>query len=79
MVGANVEPEPHIGWLRAILTAAAIVVVGVAVCIYGANAALTKLHSISRHGQVAVATTIFFVGLFVIAWALRILQRRKII
>jgi len=79
MVDANTEPEPHIGWFRAILTATAIVVVGVAVCIYGANAALTKLHSISRHAQVAIATTIFFVGLFAIAAALRILQRRKII
>ena len=79
MADADHEPEPHIGWLRAILTAAAIVVVGVVVCIYGANAALTKLHSIDRPQQVALATTIFFVGLFAIAWLLRILQRRKIL
>lgn len=79
MADANAEPEPHIGWLRAILTATAIVVVGVAVCVYGANAALTKLHSLDRHQQVALATAIFFVGLFAIAWTLRFLQRRKII
>ena len=79
MPDSNHEPESHIGWLRAILTAAAIVVVGIAVCVYGANAMLTKVKSLDRHQQVALATTIFFVGLFAIAWVLRILQRSKII
>jgi hypothetical protein len=68
-----------IGWWRAILTAAIIVVVGIGVCVYGTNALLTRVHSLNRGNRVAIATTFFFVTLFVLAWVLRRLQRRHII
>ena len=70
---------PPIGWGRAILTAAIIVVVGVVVCIYVPQWVLTKIHSLNRGNLDAIATTVFFVGLFAIAIALRVLQRRKVI
>ena len=75
------EPDDaprDIGWLRAILTAVAITVVGIGVTVYGANAVLTKMGG-DRSSRVRVATILFFVALFAIAWALRWLQRRKLI
>ncbi len=70
---------PHtIGWLRAILTAAVIVVVGIAVLVYGANAVLTT-HGKTRSSLVGIVTPLFFVVLLAMAWALRQLQRRKMI
>jgi len=72
------EPAPsEICWLRAILTAAIIVAVGIAVLLYGTNAVLTKVHSIHRPQRVAIATLLFFVALFALAAALRWLQRRR--
>ena len=62
MSGPEHHPGTTIGWPRAILTAAIIVAVGIALCVYVPNAVLTRFHSINRHTQVAVATTIFFVG-----------------
>ncbi len=73
------EGAAHIGWARAILTAAIIAVVGIAVCVYGTNAILTRVHSWNRHARVFVATSWFFVTLLAIAWGLRRLQRRKVI
>ncbi len=59
-------PSEHavarIGWPRAILTAAVIVVVGIVICVYVPNAVLTKIHSLNRGNRVAIATTVFFVG-----------------
>ncbi len=43
--------------------------------VYGTNAVLTKVHGKTRGSLVAVATTMFFVGLVALAWALRKLQR----
>ena len=71
-------PSP-IGWLRAILTSAVIVLVAIAVLVYGTNAVLTKVHGKTHGSLVAVATTMFFVVLLALAWALRQLQRRKLI
>jgi hypothetical protein len=79
MADATDTEAPHIGWVRAILTTAAIAVVGVAVLVYVPNAVLTKVHSLSRGSRVGVAATIFFVGLFALAWMLRQLQRRRLI
>ena len=75
------EPDapPPIGWLRAILTTAAISLVAIAVLVYGTNAVLTKIHGKTRGSLVAVATIMFFGFLFLFAWGLRQLQRRKII
>ena len=75
------EPDDtprHIGWLRAILTAVAITVVGIGVTVYGTNAVLTKMGG-DRSSRVRIATILFFVALFAIAWTLRWLQRRKLI
>ncbi len=72
------EPPPAIGWLRAVLIVAAITIVGIGILVYGTNAVLT-MRGKTRGSLVAVATTIFFVGLLALAWVLRVLQRRKTI
>ena len=79
------DKEPHhptsprpISWLRAILSAVAILVVGTAVLVYGSNAVLT-MHGKTRSSLVGIVTPLFFVVLFALAWGLRQLQRRKII
>ena len=70
---------PHpIGWFRAILSALVIVVVAVAVLMYGSNAVLT-MHGKSRSSLVGIVTPLFFLVLIALAWALRRLQHRKII
>ena len=71
-------PSP-IGWLRAILTTAVISLVAIAVLVYGTNGVLTKIHGKTRSSLVFVATIVFFGFLALFAWALRQLQRRKII
>ncbi len=76
MVDDN-EPAPNIGWIRAMVTAAVIVVVGIAILVYGTNAILTKFHSVARSNLVGIATPMFFVVLLAFAWALRQLQRRN--
>ena len=75
----DTDLDSPIGWFRAILTAAVIVVVGIAVLVYGTNAVLTKVHGETRSSLVGIATTMFFVVLLALAWALRQLQRRKMI
>jgi hypothetical protein len=70
---------PHtFGWPRAILTAVAVVVVAFAVLVYGSNAVLT-MHGKTRSSLVGIVTPLFFVVLVAMAWALRQLQRRKMI
>jgi hypothetical protein len=76
---ADPDLRPPIGWFRAVLTVAAITVVAIAVLVYGTNAVLTKPHGRTHGSLVAVATTMFFVVLLVLAWVLRQLQRRKVI
>jgi len=73
------EPAHPIGWMRAILTALIILIVGILVLVYGSNAVLTKIHGKTRSSLVGIVTPLFFVVLFAMAWALRRLQRRKII
>ncbi len=75
----DTESAPTIGWLRALVTAAVIVVVGIVALVYGPNWVLTKIHGKTRGSLVAVATTMFFVLLVALAWALRRLQHRKVI
>lgn len=70
---------PNIGWPRAILTAAIIVVVGFVLCVYGTNEVLTRIHSLNRGNRVAIATALFFAALGALAIALRYLQRRRIL
>ena len=73
------DAPPAIGWFRAILTATVIVAVGTAVLVYGTNGVLTKVHGVHRPQRVAIATALFFVALFALAWILRRLQRRNVV
>ena len=75
----HTEPPAPIGWPRALLTTAIIVVVGIGVLVYGSNAVLTKIHGKTRSSLVGIVTPLFFIFLLALAWALRQLQRRKII
>jgi multisubunit Na+/H+ antiporter MnhB subunit len=79
MPPAREDAPPQIGWFRAILTAIVVVAVGIAVLVYGTDAVLTKVHSVHRPQRVAIATALFFVVLFAMAWILRRLQRKKLI
>ncbi len=74
------DTTPHeIGWPRAIVTAGVIVIVAIALLIFGANAVLTKVHGASRSTLVGIVTPLFFLALLAIAWVLRQLQRRNVI
>jgi hypothetical protein len=75
----DTEAPAPIGWLRAILTTAVIVVVGVVALVYAPNWILTKIDGKTRSSLVALATTTFFVLFVGLAFALRRLQRRKVI
>jgi hypothetical protein len=75
----HTEPPAPIGWPRAILTTAIIVVVAIGVLVYGSNAVLTKIHGKTRSSLVGIVTPLFFIFLLAMAWGLRQLQRRKII
>jgi hypothetical protein len=73
------EAPVHIGWARAIATTVIITVVAVGVLVYGTNAILTNVRSLSRSSRVALATVWFFVALGALAWAMRVLQRRRVL
>jgi len=73
------EGTRDIGWLRALASAIVILAVGFSVLVIGTDYALSELTGLNRHGRVAVATSIFFVGFFALAWALRWLQHRRMI
>jgi len=75
----DTDLDAPIGWFRAIVTVAVIAFFGIAVLVYGTNAVLTKWHGRTRGSLVGLATTMFFVFVFALAWALRQLQRRKMI
>ena len=79
MVDAPDSSASAIGWTRAILSAVAILVVGVAVLVYGADAAIKRLTGLDRSQRVGVATAVFFLGLLLLAWLLRRLQQRHLI
>ena len=68
-----------IGWARAIVISVLVVVVGIAVLVYGANTLLTHVHRITRSGLVAIVTPSFFLFVLLMAAVLRRLQRRKVI
>ena len=73
------ETPTTIGWLRAILTSVAVVVVGIFLLVYVPNWILTKIQGKTRSSLVALATITFFVVFVALAWTLRWLQRRKVI
>ncbi len=72
-------PASEIGWGRAVLSAAAIVILGAVLFVIGPNWLLTHLTGLPRNGRVAVATTGFAVFFVAFAWALRRLQARRAI
>jgi hypothetical protein len=71
--------ERSIGWPRAVLTAVVIVIVAFGILVYGANELLTRAHDIRRSALVGIVTPLFFIGLLLLAWLLRVLQRRNVI
>ena len=75
----EVESAHPISWIPAILTGLVISVVAAVALVYVPNAVLTKLHGKTHGSLVAVSTTMFFVVLILLAWALRRLQRRHLI
>jgi hypothetical protein len=70
------EHEHEIGWLRAIATGLAVLVVGIGAAVLGANRILTKALGVTRGGREALASALFLVVVIVLAWALRRLQAR---
>ena len=73
------EAAPEIGWLRAIATGVAILVVGIGVAVVGGNRILTKALGVTRGGREALASALFLVVLVALAWLLRRLQARGLI
>jgi hypothetical protein len=76
------SPEPpasEIGWLRAIATGIAVLVVGIGVAVIGANRILTKALGVTRGGREALASALFLVVVIGLAWLLRRLQAKGLI
>ena len=76
---ATPSSSAEIGWLRAIATGLAILVVGVGGAVYGADRILTKALGLRRTPREYLATALFFLVVIVLAWLLRRLQERKLI
>jgi hypothetical protein len=74
-----VEQHTRIGWWRATLSSVAILAVGIGVLVYGTNAVVTRLLSVSRSTRVGIATTVFVLAFGALAWTFRRLQRGHII
>jgi hypothetical protein len=78
----NATPAPtseEIGWVRALASGLAILLVGFGGAVYGANRILTKALGLRRTPREWLATGWFFLVLIVLAWGLRRLQDRKLI
>ena len=73
------EEGPSIGWLRAIATGVAVIVVGFAGAVLGSNAILTKSLALTRTARDWLATALFLVVIAIIAVALRWLQHKRLI
>jgi hypothetical protein len=71
--------EAEIGWVRAIASGLAILVVGFGGAVFGANRILTKALALRRTPREWLATGLFFLVVLVLAWVLRRLQDRKLI
>jgi hypothetical protein len=71
--------DGDIGWLRAILSGLAVLLVGFGGGLLGANAILTKALGLTRDARQWLATALFLAIVIVGAWALRWLQERGLI
>ena len=69
----------HLGWVRAILSGLAVLVVGLAATVVVANLIITKATGISRDAAAYLASGWFVIAVCVIAFVLRRLQRRGVI
>jgi hypothetical protein len=76
---ADAPGTSAIGWWRAVLSAVAILVVGLALFVYLPNWVLENLTGVGRHARVAITTTGFFAVFFGLAWALRRLQAHGVV
>jgi cytochrome b561 len=76
---SETDEETSIGWLRAIATGLAILVITTAAAVFGANAILTKSLALTRTAREWLASALFFVVLIVVAAALRWLQHKRLI
>jgi hypothetical protein len=78
----NVAPSgssAEIGWLRAIASGLAILVVGIGGAVFGADRILTKALGLRRTPREWLAVGLFFLIMVALAWLLRRLQDRKLI
>ena len=73
------NPPAEIGWLRAIGSALAILIIGFGGAVFGADRILTKALGLRRTPREYLATALFFLVVIVLAWVLRRLQDRKLI
>lgn len=73
------ETGAGIGWLRAILSGVALLAIGIAVAVGGANYVLTDVTGVGRDQREYLASAVFFVTVVVLAFVLRRLQRRGLI
>jgi hypothetical protein len=73
------NPAAEIGWLRAIVSALGILVVGIGGAVFGADRILTKALGLRRTPREWLATGLFFLVVIFLAWLLRRLQDRKLI
>ena len=73
------ERRNAIGWPRAIGTGLAVLLVGIAVGVYGAQFAVEQLTGLDRDQRVWVATAVMTVSVVAMAWVLRRLQARGVI
>ena len=69
----------EIGWPRAILTGIAVLVIGFAGAVVGANAILTKSLALTRTAREWLATALFFFFVIIVATALAWMQKRKMV
>ena len=76
---SDVDAGSRLSWPRAVVTTLAILVVAVALLVFGSNAMLTRLTGLSRSGRVGVVTVWFFAVFFALAATMRWLQRRRLI
>jgi nitrate/nitrite transporter NarK len=75
----ELDDGANIGWVRAIASGLAILIVGFVGGVGGANLVLTKALGLSRNTRQWIATALFLVVVIVLAWALRWLQERRLI
>ena len=71
--------QPDIGWVRAIGTGLAIVVIGFAGAVFLPNLIVVQLGGVSSFIRSLLATALTVVVVIAMAWTLRRLQQRRIV